>query len=129
MLIKIRRLVLKLKQIFYTKLVKLKVAQYGYPLKVNNKSLVTKNTYLGNNNNFNGMKICGMGKVIIGNNFHSGIDCLMLTSNHNYEGDAIPYDNSYISKNINIKDNVWIGSRVIILGGVEIGEGAIIQAG
>jgi len=28
-----------------------------------------------------------------------------------------------------IEDNVWLGHRVIILGGVTIGEGAIIQAG
>ena len=28
-----------------------------------------------------------------------------------------------------IGDNVWLGNNVIILGGVTIGEGAIIQAG
>lgn len=28
-----------------------------------------------------------------------------------------------------IKDCVWLGNNVIILGGVTIGEGAIIQAG
>ena len=28
-----------------------------------------------------------------------------------------------------IKDNVWLGNRVIILPGVTVGEGAIIQAG
>jgi acetyltransferase-like isoleucine patch superfamily enzyme len=28
-----------------------------------------------------------------------------------------------------IKDNVWLGHGVIVLGGVTIGEGAIIQAG
>jgi len=33
------------------------------------------------------------------------------------------------SQAITIEDNVWIGDRVIILGGVTIGEGAIIQAG
>ena len=54
---------------------------------------------------------------------------MMITQNHNYEGTKIPYDSSYICKDINIEDNVWLGSRVIILGGVTIGEGAIIQAG
>lgn len=34
-----------------------------------------------------------------------------------------------IVKNITIEDCVWLGSYVIILGGVRIGEGAIIQAG
>lgn len=32
-------------------------------------------------------------------------------------------------KNVTIGDFVWIGTGVIILGGVTIGEGAIIQAG
>lgn len=48
---------------------------------------------------------------------------------HNYEGNDIPYDNSVLCKDIVIGDYVWIGARVIILPGTEIGEGAIIQAG
>jgi acetyltransferase-like isoleucine patch superfamily enzyme len=76
------------------------------------------------------MKIVGRGKVTIGDNFHSGEECLMITDSHNYNtGKAIPYDNTYIVKDIEIKDNVWLGARVIILGGVTIEEGAIIQAG
>ena len=85
---------------------------------------------LGNNVNFNGMIIGGLGMVKIGDNFHSGTNCLMLTDFHNYDtGTKIPYDSTYISKDIIIEDNVWLGSRVIILGGVKIGEGVIIQAG
>jgi len=54
----------------------------------------------------------------------------MITQIHNYDtGKAIPYDSSYILKNIRIDNNVWLGNDVIILGGVEVGEGAIIQAG
>ena len=102
----------------------------GSGLKVNNKSTVTKNTVLGNNVNFNGMKIGGSGNVTIGDNFHSGMGCLMISEIHNYDtGTAIPYDDTFIAKDIFIEDNVWLGERVIILGGVTIGEGAIIQAG
>ena len=102
----------------------------GVNLKVNGKSIVTSNTNLGNNVNFNGMKIVGRGNVYIGDFFHSGEDCLMISQNHNYDkGDAIPYDSTYIIEDIIIEDFVWIGSRVIILGGVTIGEGAIVQAG
>ncbi|WP_128080570.1 acyltransferase [Salinivibrio socompensis] len=76
------------------------------------------------------MKISGGGEVSIGNNFHSGPECLMISQNHNFDGGTkIPYDDSYIYKNIVIEDQVWLGSRVIVLGGVTIGEGAIIQAG
>jgi len=54
----------------------------------------------------------------------------MISQNHNFNsGEAIPYDSTYIFKDIIIKDNVWLGSRVIVLGGVTVGEGAIIQAG
>ena len=79
--------------------------------------------------NFNGLIINGRGKVTIGSHFHSGESCLLITDNHNYEGSKIPYDNTYVERDIIIDDFVWLGSRVIILGGVHIGEGAIIQAG
>ena len=75
------------------------------------------------------MAIHGNGKVTIGNYLHSGTGCQIITSFHNYEGDAIPYDNTYIDKDVTIGDCVWLGNEVIILGGVSIGEGAIIQAG
>ena len=75
------------------------------------------------------MTIFGSGKVTIGNYFHSGVDCIMITSNHNYMGEKIPYDETEITKDVIIEDCVWIGSKVTILGGVTIGEGAIIQAG
>lgn len=52
-----------------------------------------------------------------------------MTAIHNYEGEALPYDKTVIHKDIKIEDNVWLGYRVIVLGGVTIGEGAIIQAG
>ena len=101
------------------------------PLKVNKYSTSNKNTFLGKNCNFNGMKIKGNGRVTIGDNFHSGQECSIITSFHKFDdGNAIPYDTKEnIDKNVIIEDNVWLGDRVIILGGVTIGEGAIIQAG
>lgn len=99
-------------------------------LYIGGKSVFSKNTVLGYNTNFNGITINGYGFVTIGDNFHSGTECLIITSNHNYDnGKAIPYDDTHIIKNVVIEDNVWLGDRVIILGGVNIGEGAIIQAG
>lgn len=93
-------------------------------------SKVTPFTLLGNNVSFNGMTIKGCGYVTIGNNFHSGEGCLILTDNHDYDhGEAIPYGKKSISRNVSIADNVWLGDRVILLPGVSIGEGAIIQAG
>lgn len=115
---------------YYSRKVRFIVAEAGKDLRVSGKTIVTGNCYFGDNVNFNGMKIGGGGKVKIGSNFHSGIECMMITQNHNYDtGESIPYDNTYIYKDIIIEDNVWLGNRVIILGGATIGEGAIIQAG
>ncbi|MFN1835342.1 acyltransferase [Balneola sp. MJW-20] len=86
-------------------------------------------TTLGNNVHFNGISIRGKGAVTIGNNFHSGPEIIIFTENHNYRGDRIPYDNTFIIKDVRIEDNVWLGAKVLILPGVTIGEGAIIQAG
>jgi len=126
-----KKLIKKWLKFYFKKKVLKNVKSYKEPLKVNGYSYVNKNTILGKNVNFNGMKIKGNGKVIIGDNFHSGQECLMITSFHKYDGgDAIPYDSKEsIDKDIIIEDNVWLGDRVIILGGVKIGEGAIIQAG
>lgn len=118
------------KKKIYLHKVKRVAKSYGENLKVNGESYVTPNTVLGNNVNFNGMKMQGTGRIIIGDNFHSGIECMMISSSHNYDnGKAIPYDETVISKDIIIEDNVWIGNRVIVLPGVTIGEGSIIQAG
>ena len=120
----------RFKRYILTTFVKVQVGQYETPLHINGFSRVTKNTILGSNVSFNGMSIRGCGNVVIGNNFHSGLECMMITQNHNYDtGTKIPYDESYICKDIIIEDNVWLGHRVIILSGVTIGEGAIIQAG
>lgn len=120
----------KLKKKIYLHKVRRVAKSYGNNLKVNGDSYVTPNTTLGDNVNFNGMKIQGFGNIIIGDNFHSGIECMIITSIHNYDkGNAIPYDDTIISKDVVIEDNVWLGNRVTILPGVKIGEGAIIQAG
>tara|TARA_Y100000588_G_scaffold251988_1_gene266526 strand:+ start:2130 stop:2630 length:501 start_codon:yes stop_codon:yes gene_type:complete len=84
---------------------------------------------LGDNVHFNGVKIMGSGGVDIGSNFHSGKGLLILTQSHNYQGGSLPYDAGVVSKRTIIGDNVWIGINVIILPGIKVGEGAIIQAG
>ena len=70
--------------------------------------------------NFNGMNISGNGKVTIGNHFHSGKRIRIITSFHNYEGEMIPYDHTYIDKDVSIGDNVWLGEGVTILGGLQL---------
>lgn len=89
-----------------------------------------KNVVINDNCGFNGMKILGSAEIVFGKYFHSGADITLITDNHNYDSDiAIPYDKVRIKKPIVIKDFVWIGHGVIVMGGVTIGEGAILAAG
>lgn len=93
-------------------------------------SCVNRNTIIKDYVCFNGMYINGGGNVVFGSYFHSGIECMIITQNHDYDtGALIPYGKNYSYKDIIIDDFVWFGSRVTILPGTHIGEGAIIQAG
>ncbi len=105
------------------------LTNYGRGLRINFPCSFSGDVSVGNYCNFNGMKVLGGGKVIFGNYFHSGVECMIITQNHNYEGNMIPYDNTYVYKNVYIGDCVWFGNRVIVTGNVTIGEGAIIAAG
>lgn len=114
---------------YYTNLAIVTVREYGDIPKVNGRSVFSKYVNLGFNCHFNGIDISGAGEVNIGDNFHSGKGCAIITQFHNYNGSKIPYDETYVHKDVNIGNNVWLGRNVTILGGVTIGEGAIVQAG
>ena len=70
-----------------------------------------------------------IGGVEIGEYFHTGKDLVILSTNHNYEGVAIPYDKTYVKKPVIIKDFVWFGIGVKVLPGVTIGEGVVVGMG
>lgn len=124
-----RRLAKKVLSKVFTIVSKYQIGRYGERFLVHFPCKFTKNTFVGDHCNFNGIEVSGRGNVIIGDYFHSGKEILFMTQNHNYEGSAIPYDNTYVYKDIVIENCVWIGTRVIIFGGVTLGEGCIIQAG
>ena len=89
-----------------------------------------QNLSVGHNCGFNGLIISGLGRVKIGDYFHSGTNILIMLGSHDYEyGDKIPYGSHYKPKNVIIDDFVWLGSNVIISGNVHIGEGAIVAVG
>ncbi|RZJ22084.1 MAG: acyltransferase [Acinetobacter sp.] len=96
---------------------------------INGSSKFFGNIKFGRNNHFNGAELQGQGGIEIGDNFHSAKGLVILTQNHNWKGEALPYDHTVIKKKVIIGDNVWVGLNVIILPGVTIGEGCIIQAG
>jgi len=71
------------------------------------------------------------GPVSLGNHVMMGPDVVILTSNHKSDRLDIPMteQGGTEPQPVVIKDDVWIGTRVIILPGVRIGEGAVVGAG
>ena len=69
------------------------------------------------------------GGLIIGTNVIFGQDVMIQSSNHDIEGNFIPYGDQMIKNKVIIENNVWIGSRVVILPGVTVGEGSVVGAG
>lgn len=126
----IGKIIKRLRTKFFTLLCKGSAKQVGNGVHINYHCKFSRNTVIGNNCHFNGTRISGNGRVVIGNNFHSGKNIRIITTFHNFDrGNALPYDDTMYSKDVIIEDNVWLGESVMILGGVTIGEGAVIQAG
>ena len=72
----------------------------------------------------------GVGKIIIGNYVHTGVNVMMLAFNHGFDDLDIPtIKQDYYDADIVIEDDVWIGGGSIILAGVTVGKGSIIAAG
>ena len=74
----------------------------------------------------------GSGGLTIGSGTIIARDAEILTRNHYFQGAdlrEIPYDKRHINKSVTIGENVWMGVRVIVTPGVNIGEGAVIGAG
>jgi acetyltransferase-like isoleucine patch superfamily enzyme len=119
-----------LKRFFWRARVRLTAKATGKHIFIGGPCSVNSNTILGEHCSTNGLVVRGSGSVDIGDYVHTGTDLLILTSNHNYkDSTCLPYDDKHENKHVAIERAVWIGDRVIILGGVTIGEGAILQAG
>lgn len=70
------------------------------------------------------------GPVEIGADVMMGANCEIYSHNHVFHRIDVPMRKQGFSESrVSIGDDVWIGSRVIILPGVTIGRGAVIGAG
>lgn len=99
---------------------------------------VRKNTHIeaknggvisfGNNVNFNYNCIIASHKNIsFGNNVSIGPNCIFYDHDHNYKSKNWRKD--FITKDIKIGNDVWIGGNVVILKGTTIGDNCVIAAG
>lgn len=74
--------------------------------------------------------IGGGGEVKIGDYVAIGSHCSIISGTHNFSRRDIPIkEQGTTPDHIIIGNNVWIGTHVAILGGVKIGDGAVIGAG
>jgi maltose O-acetyltransferase len=70
----------------------------------------------------------GHGRIVIGRDCLFGSQVMILTSDHAIDPDGqVARTPTY--GEVHIKDRCWIGTRVMIMPGVTIGEGTVIGAG
>ena len=79
-------------------------------------------THLGEN-----VHLRGGGRLTIGKWCQIANNTIILTGNHKIDGGL--YYGRNIFTDVEIGDNVWIGSNAIILAGVKIGKNSVIGAG
>jgi maltose O-acetyltransferase len=74
---------------------------------------------------------CFVGKAVIGRDVMMGPDVVFISANHKFDDINVPMRGRGHIKSppITIGDDVWIGTRAIILPGRKVGKGAIIGAG
>lgn len=87
--------------------------------RIGDNSFIGVNAWLG-----------GKGNIEIGQNSMISINCVLVSSNHDYLNIAVPYYyGPEVAEDIKIGTNVWIGSQSVVLPGVEIGDGSVVGAG
>ena len=67
--------------------------------------------------------------LTLGKNVIMGPECLFYSTNHKFNPETRRFEGYTDISPIVIEDDVWIGRRAIIMGGVTIGKGAVIGAG
>lgn len=96
------------------------------------KFAYASNIYLGDNVHIGpGCLLDGAGGINIQRGTIIAPDVVIYSRTHNFDIDlgALPFDNVMLISPVNIGEFVWIGTRVIILPGVTIGDGAVVGAG
>ena len=100
--------------------------------------IVKNNCYFGNGTRLSignrsqlGQNARLNGKITIGEDVLMGPDVIMMSTSHAYSDLNMPINTQGEGKEkpIFIGDNVWVGTRVIILPGVSIGGHSIIGSG
>lgn len=88
-------------------------------LRIGSNSFIGRGTYLGIYH-----------PVAIGRDVLIGAYCYIISANHCFARRDLPIrQQGYIGSPVKIGDDVWLGTHVVVLAGVTIGDGAVIGAG
>lgn len=92
---------------------------HTYNLTINDNVMIGENAFIN-----------AHGGVDIGSKTVTGPDLMIFSVNHIFNSsETLPYDNKLEFKKVIIGENCWIGGRVFICPGVELGEGCVVAAG
>lgn len=102
----------------------------GKDVNIEKNALFSKKVSLGD---YSGLGVNSKiyGTCTIGDYVMMGEDCTVITRNHRNDRTDIPMMQQGFEEErpVTIGNDVWIGDKVTILAGVEIGDGCIIGAG
>jgi maltose O-acetyltransferase len=103
----------------------------GDNVNIERGAILSSSIKLGNNSGIGINCYLADGAITIGNNVMMGPEVIIHTRNHRHDRWDIPMNEQGFEEvePVTIEDDVWIGSRAVILPGVTIGEGCIIGAG
>ena len=106
------------------------IAECGKNVNIEHGARFASDLRLGDNSGV-GVNALISPHVTIGRDVMMGPDCMFFTANHGMSDLTVPMwrQKSTEPKPIVIGDDVWIGARVSILGGVHVGSGSVIGAG
>lgn len=109
---------------------KLILSRCGEKVNIEKGAYFASNTEIGDRSGIGAYSIIA-NKTIIGNDVMMARECLINPGNHAIDDVTKPMNRQGFEPNkpVIIEDDVWIGSRVIILPGVRVGTGAVVAAG
>lgn len=122
-----RAVIFKKIRVFFAK----RIIEYcGENVNIEKGAIFTQKLKIGDNSGV-GIRCEMTGDITIGKDVMMGPEVIIYTQNHAFDRTDIPmmYQGGTEEKPVIIDDDVWIGRRVIIMGGVHVGKGSIIGAG
>lgn len=99
-------------------------------IRPNIKFAMGYNISIGENSGIgDGCFLQDLGEIVIGCDVLMAPEVMIFTANHKIKKDELIRTQGAEIKSVRIEDDVWIGTRAILLPGIHIGKGAVIAAG